>query len=145
MQACGVQPHGAILSEVRMSKLVLPHGSTELTPRLLEGSAREEASKKAEGLKRVPMTSRETSDLIMLGIGAFTPLEGYMSKDDWRGVCETYSLPSKNGLFWPIPITLSAAEDLAKSIAIGEEVALWDTETESMMGTMKRSEEHTSE
>src|ERR1039458_8492112 len=123
MQACGVQPHGAIPSEVRMSKLVLPHGSTELTPRLLEGSAREEESKKAEGLRKVPMTSRETSDLIMMGIGAFTPLEGFMGRDDWRGCCETFSLPSMKGLFWPIPITLSASEDLANSIAIGEEVA----------------------
>ncbi len=31
------------------------------------------------------MTTRETSDLIMMGIGAFTPLEGFMGKDDWRG------------------------------------------------------------
>ena len=125
-----------------MSKLVLPHGSNELTPLLLEGSPREEESKKAEGLKKVPMTTRETSDLIMMGIGAFTPLEGFMGKDDWRGVCESYSLPSKKGLFWPIPITLSATEDLANSIAIGEEVALWDTETESIMGTMKVTEKY---
>ena len=113
-----------------MSKLVAPHGSNELLPLLLEGSARAEESKKAQGLKKVPMTTRETSDLIMLGIGAFTPLEGFMGKDDWKGVCESYSLPSRKGLFWPIPITLSASEALAKSIAIGEEVALWDTETE---------------
>ena len=53
-----------------------------------------------------------------------------------------YHLPSKNGLFWPIPITLSAEEDLAKSIAIGEEVALWDTETDSLMGTMKVTEKY---
>src|SRR5579862_2247799 len=125
-----------------MSKLVLPHGSNELLPLLLEGLAREEESKKAIGLKRVPMTTRETSDLIMLGIGAFTPLEGFMGKDDWQGVCEAYSLPSKKGLFWPIPITLSAADDLAKSITIGEEVALWDTETDSLMGTMKVTEKY---
>src|SRR5580698_11151241 len=113
-----------------MSKLILPHGSNQVMPLLLEGPAREEESKKAESLKKVPMSARETSDLIMLGIGAFTPLDGFMGKDDWRGCCETYSLPSKNGLFWPIPITLSASEELAKSINIGEEVALWDTETE---------------
>ena len=88
------------------------------------------------------MTTRETSDLIMMGIGAFTPLTGFMGKDDWHGVCENYSLPSKQGLFWPIPITLSAAEDLANSIAVGEEVALWDAETESIMGTMKVAEKY---
>ncbi len=125
-----------------MSMLVLPHGSNELRPLLLEGARRMEESRKAAGLKKVPMTTRETSDLIMMGIGAFTPLEGFMGHDDWRGVCETLTLPSKQGLFWPIPITLSAAPDLAASIAIGEEVALWDIETESIMGTMKVTEKY---
>jgi sulfate adenylyltransferase len=126
-----------------MSNLVPPHGSPELKPLLLEGTARDEEMKKAEGLKKVPMTTRETSDLIMLGIGAFTPLDGFMGKDDWKGVCESYQMPSKDNLFWPIPITLSAAQDLADSIEIGEEVALWDTETEAIMGTMKVTEKYT--
>ena len=125
-----------------MSKLILPHGSHELKPLLLETAAREEESKRAQDLKKVPMTSRETSDLIMMGIGAFTPLDGFMGKDDWQGCCETYSMPSRKGLFWPIPITLSADQDLAESIAVGEEVALWDTETESIMGTMKVTEKY---
>jgi sulfate adenylyltransferase len=125
-----------------MSKLVPPHGSPELKPLLLEGKAKQEELKKAEGLKKVPMTSRETGDLIMMGIGAFTPLDGFMGKDDWKGCCDDYRMPSKKGLFWPIPITLSAAEDLAKSIAIGEEVALWDTETSAIVGTMKVTEKY---
>jgi sulfate adenylyltransferase len=125
-----------------MSKLVPPHGSPELKPLLLEGAALDEAMKKAEGLKKVPMTTRETSDLIMLGIGAFTPLDGFMGKDDWKGVCESYQIPSMDNLFWPIPITLSAEQDLADSIEIGEEVALWDTETEAIMGSMTVTEKY---
>jgi sulfate adenylyltransferase len=113
-----------------------------LKPLLLEGKAGEEEVKKAEGLKKVPMTSRETSDLIMMGIGAFTPLDGFMGKEDWQGCCDNYAMPSMKGLFWPIPITLSAAADLAGSISIGEEVALWDTETEAIMGTMKVAEKY---
>ncbi len=126
-----------------MDKLVPPHGSTELKVLLLDGKAREEEIKRAAGLKKVPMTSRETGDLLMMGIGAFTPLEGFMGKDDWKGCCDNYTLPSKKNLFWPIPITLSATEELAKSIAIGEEVALWDSETVSLMGTMKVTEKYT--
>ncbi len=125
-----------------MSKLVPPHGSPELKPLLLEGQQREEELKRAKGLKLVPMSSRETSDLIMMGIGAFTPLDGFMGQADWRGCCETYSMPSRNGLFWPIPITLSADEEHAGTIAIGEEVALWDLETEAIMGTMKVTEKY---
>jgi sulfate adenylyltransferase len=126
-----------------MSKLVLPHGSPDLKPLLLDGQARQEEIKKAEGLKKIPMTSRETSDLIMMGIGAFTPLDGFMGRADWQGCCDTYRLPSKNGLFWPIPITLSAEEALAGSIQVGEEVALWDSETQAIMGTMKVTEKYT--
>jgi len=126
-----------------MSNLVNPHGSLELKPLLLEGQQKDEEQKKAEGLKKIPMTSRETSDLIMMGIGAFTPLNGFMGYDDWKGVCDDFLMPSKNNLFWPIPITLSAEQDIADSIKIGDEVALWDTETESIIGTMKVNDKYT--
>jgi sulfate adenylyltransferase len=125
-----------------MSKLLPPHGSSELKPLLLEGQANREETRKAQGLKKIPLTSRETGDLIMMGIGAFTPVDGFMSKDDWKSCCDDYKLPSKNGLFWPIPITLSADEALAKSIRQGEEVALWDVETDALVGTMKVNEKY---
>jgi len=126
-----------------MSKLVAPHGSDSLKCLLLEGGAREEEVKKAQTLKKVPLTSRETGDLIMMGIGGFTPLDGFMGRDDWKGVCEDYKMPSKNGLFWPIPITLSAEQSLADSIGPGEEVALWDPDTDTFMATMKVNEKYT--
>jgi len=125
-----------------MSNLILPHGSQSLKVLLLDGAERKQEILKAQGLKKIPMTSRETSDLIMMGIGAFTPLDGFMGRDDWQGCCESYSMPSKSGLFWPIPITLSTDEEYAKTIAVGEEVALWDTETDSLMGTMKVTEKY---
>ena len=125
-----------------MSKLVPPHGSPELKPLLLDEQARRDEIKRAESLRKVPITSRETGDLIMMGIGAFTPLDGFMGKEDWQGCCDQFALPSKKNLFWPVPITLSATEDLAKSLAIGEEVALWDTETDALIGTMKVSEKY---
>ncbi|MEE8409799.1 MAG: sulfate adenylyltransferase [Myxococcota bacterium] len=125
-----------------MSKLVNPHGSPTLMPLLLEGSAKQDELKKARGLKQVPMTSRETSDLIMMGIGAFTPLDGFMGHDDWKGVCDEMQMPSKKGLFWPIPITLSAEQALGDSLGDGDEVALWDTETETILGTMRVTEKY---
>jgi sulfate adenylyltransferase len=113
-----------------------------LKPLLLEGAERDAELQRAEGLKKVPMTTRETSDLIMMGIGAFTPLDGFMGSEDWKGCCDSYQMPSMDKLFWPIPITLSAEQDLADSIEIGEEVALFDTETEAIMGTMKVTEKY---
>ena len=63
-----------------MHNLILPHGGGELRPLLLDGEARQAELARAAGLKKVPMTTRETSDLIMMGIGAFTPLDGFMGK-----------------------------------------------------------------
>ena len=47
----------------------------------------------------------------MLGIGAFTPLEGFMGKADWQRVCDEFRLA--DGTFWPIPITLSMRREAA--------------------------------
>ncbi len=121
-------------------KLVPPHGAAELKPLLLEGKAREDELKRAESLPKVVMTTRETSDLIMLGIGAFTPLDGFMGEADWKGTCADMKLTT--GVFWPIPITLSAPADVADGISVNSEVTLVDDETNSIMGTMKVTEKY---
>ncbi len=123
-----------------MSKLVRPHGGGELKPLLLTGNALQAEKQRAQSLPKVRMSSRETGDLIMLGIGGFTPLEGFMTHADWQGVCDGYKIT--NGLFWPIPITLSADEVTAQSIAIGSDVALVDSETNEIMGTMTVTEKY---
>ncbi len=123
-----------------MSKLVAPHGGGELRPLLVPEPERAPGLKRAAGLKIVPMSSRETSDLVMLAMGAYTPLDGFMGHADWRSVCLDMRL--SDGLFWPIPITLSCETDLADGIAVGEEVALVDNETGAVMGTLHVSEKY---
>lgn len=120
--------------------LVKPHGSDVLLPLLLEGEALAAEQARAQGLKKVLISSRESGDLIMLGIGGFTPLTGFMGKDDWHSVCTNMTL--SNGLFWPIPITLSTSADVADTITLGEDVALVDSETGEVMGTMTVSEKY---
>jgi len=121
--------------------LVNPHGKEKrLKPLLLTGDALREERRKAETLPRVPMTSRETSDLIMLGIGAFTPLEGFMGHDDWKGVCDGYRMA--DGVFWPIPITLSVAKEQADGLKVGREVALVEEETGELMGSLTVREKY---
>ncbi len=117
-----------------MPKLVPPHGADEVKPLLLPEAARAEELKEAETLVKVPMTSREVSDVFMFGMGAYTPLDGFMTEADWRGVCADMKL--ENGVFWPIPITLSASQELADQIKVGNEVALTDGETGEILATM---------
>ena len=89
-----------------MSTLVSPHGSATLRPLLLSSTTERDAeSARAETLPAVQMSSREAGDVVMMGIGGFTPLGGFMGYDDWRGVCDDMRM--SNGVFWPIPITLS--------------------------------------
>ena len=122
------------------SNLIRPHGSDELKILLLSGKEKAEELKKADKLKKIPATSRETGDLIMLGIGGFTPLEGFMGYDDWKGVCTEMKMT--NGLFWPIPITFSVSEEVAKSLNINEEVTIISDETKEIMATMKVTEKY---
>lgn len=123
-----------------MSSLVKPHGADELKPLLLEGEALQAEQQRAAELPQLKMSSRETGDLIMLGIGGFTPLEGFMGKADWQGVCDDMKLA--NGLFWPIPITLSTDTDTANGFKEGQEIALVDAESDTIMGILELSEKY---
>jgi len=118
------------------SNLISPHGSDKLKILLLEGAERDAELKRAESLPKVVMTSRETGDLIFMGIGGFTPLEGFMGHDDWKGVCADMKM--SNGIFWPIPVTLSND----KKLDPGTEICLISGETDEIMGTMKVTESY---
>ena len=124
-----------------MPQLVAPHGSDRVQPLLLPEAERADACKHAETLPKIPLTSREVSDLFMLGMGAYTPLEGFMGAADWRGACTDMTLA--DGLFWPIPITISADKDLAGGLRVGEQAALVDAGTGSILGILMVSEKYT--
>ncbi|MFO7862018.1 MAG: sulfate adenylyltransferase [Desulfosalsimonas sp.] len=121
-----------------MSNLIPPHGGKGLTICLLEGAELEAEKKKAEGLKKVSLSPRERGDLIMIGTGGFSPLDGFMTKADWKSVCDGYQL--SDGTFWPVPVTLSASQEEADAISEGEEITLYDPETNEAMATMKVTE-----
>ncbi len=123
-----------------MSRLVRPHGGGGLKPLLTDEPEREAELRRAEGLTAVPMTSRESSDLVMMAMGAYSPLGGFMGHDDWRRVCAEMKL--SDGLFWPIPITLSCGADLADAIEPGEEVALSDEDSSQVLATMTVTEKY---
>ncbi|MBA2880122.1 sulfate adenylyltransferase [Desulfosalsimonas propionicica] len=121
-----------------MSNLIPPHGGKGLINCLLEGAELEAEKKKAEGLKKVSLSPRERGDLIMLGTGGFSPLDGFMTKADWKSVCDNYQL--SDGTFWPVPVTLSASQEEAGAISEGDEIALFNSETNEIMATMKVTE-----
>jgi sulfate adenylyltransferase len=123
-----------------MPGLVKPHGGASLKPLLLAGEALAAERARAAGLPKLRVSSREKGDLIMLGIGGFTPLEGFMTRADWEGVCDGYRTAS--GLFWPIPITLSTEEAIADGIRTGAQIALADADGDEILATMRVTEKY---
>ena len=123
-----------------MSQLVHPHGGGKLRPLMLDGAALAAEKKRAQSLPRVAITSREKGDLIMLGIGGFTPLDGFMTHADWEGVCD--GMRMANGLFWPIPVTLSTDDATAATFHTGKEIALVDPDNGEILATMKVTEKY---
>lgn len=123
-----------------MSKLVKPHGSEVLKPLLLAGNTLGESLLRARNLKSLTVTSREMGDLVMLGIGGFTPLTGFMNHADWLGVCN--EMKTSDGLFWPIPITLSSTDSFANSVRVNEEISLADPLTGQPLAIMTVTEKY---
>ncbi len=123
-----------------MPGLVKPHGGGPLKPLMLADEALAAERARAAALPKLRVSSREKGDLIMLGIGGFTPLAGFMTRADWEGVCDGYRTAA--GLFWPIPITLSADKAAAEGIQTGADIALLDAEDGSVLATMKVTEKY---
>lgn len=97
-----------------------PHGGT-LVNRLASESRIEELKKEAASLPRIDLSAKQSCDLEMITVGAFSPLTGFMGEADFRSVCEKMRL--SNGALWPIPILLSVAPD--KAPQVGSRVALY--------------------
>ncbi len=123
-----------------MPKLVNPHGAGILKPLLLQSVALNEERKRALSLPKIKVSSREKGDLIMLGIGGFTPLDGFMTRADWEGVCD--GMKMANGLFWPIPITLSTDKETAASFHTGHDIALVDPDSDDLLAVMTVTEKY---
>ncbi len=123
-----------------MPGLVRPHGGRELKPLLLRGERLAEAARRARSLPKLVVSSREKGDLVMLGLGGFTPLDGFMTRADWEGVCD--GMRTASGVFWPIPITLSASEGDAASIREGAEVALEDPDDGAPLAILRVTEKY---
>ncbi len=121
-----------------MSQLIPPHGGKGLTVCLLEGADLDAEKKKAEGFQKVSISPRVKGDLIMIGIGGFSPLTGFMTKADWKGVCENFL--TADGTFWPVPVMLDVTADEAGAVKEGDEIALYDSEGDEIMATMKVTE-----
>ena len=103
--------------------MIKPHGG-KLINRIVEN--KKEWTEKAKDFKKKFLNKREISDLEMIAIGGFSPLEGFITKNDYENVVKNKRLSS--GLPWTIPITLSVTKEEADTFKEGEDIALWAEE-----------------
>ncbi len=100
---------------------VAPHGG-HLINRIASPTQRQEFLDQADILPRVQLDERSLSDLELIAIGGFSPLNGFMAQDDYESVVTDMHL--KSGLAWSVPITLSVSEEVAASLKEGNWVRL---------------------
>jgi ATP sulfurylase/adenylyl-sulfate kinase len=103
------------------AKLIPPHGG-ELINRFVSDADKGKLAEKAASMPSVPLDERTESDVEMIGVGAFSPLKGFMNQKDYLRVVREMRL--ERGLPWSMPVTLAVTEELANTLQIGAHVAL---------------------
>lgn len=106
-----------------MKNLIEPHGGI-LVNRVCQGQVREYLLDQIPSMEKILLSDRKASDLEMIAIGAFSPLEGFMGEDDHLSILRNNRL--KNGCPWTIPITLAVSEEDEKRYVIDKDIALCD-------------------
>ncbi len=101
--------------------MVEPHGG-KLVNLFPSQEERKELIRKAQFLRKVETGLRELCDAELIGLGAFSPLTGFLKRSDYEGVVERCRL--QNGIVWTLPVNLSIDKEFSKGIREGEEVAL---------------------
>lgn len=117
---------------------IAPHGM-QLINRIATTEQKQEFLEKAEVLPRVMLDERAVSDLVMLAIGAFSPLTGFMEQADYDRTVVDMRLA--NGLPWSIPITLSVTTDVASPLKEGSLIRL-DDPTGKFIGVLELTQKY---
>lgn len=104
---------------------IAPHGG-HLINRIVSPAQKQEFLAQAETMPRLQLTDRALCDLILIAIGGFSPLTGFMDQKDYDPVVTDMRLA--NGLPWSVPITLPVSEEIAEPLKEGSWVRLDDTE-----------------
>jgi len=108
-----------------MTDLIQPHGGN-LTSLILPADQVEDLKHHLLELPSWTLNDRQIGDLELLLNGGFSPLEGFMGKEDYNSVCETMRL--KDGTLWPIPINLDVDQKTASLAEAAGKLVLRDHE-----------------
>jgi len=114
------------------------HGGP-LVHRIATPEQREAFLEVGDTMPRVTLDDRAFSDLVMIAIGGFSPLEGFLGRADYDTVVTDMRLA--NGLPWAIPVTLSVESAIAESLTEGIQIRL-DDSTGRFVGVLELTEKY---
>lgn len=114
-----------LLDQQISSSLVPPHGG-KLVNRVIKEHPRQEL----DSLPKIKISKETMMDIEQIAIGTYSPLEGFLGKDDLLSVLENMTLT--NGTVWPMPIILDVSIEEADPLNTGEDIGLVDIENEVM-------------
>ena len=105
--------------------LIAPHGG-ELVNLIVDDERATELKAASRDFPSWDLTERQICDLELLLVGGFSPLRGFMNKDDYDACLKDMRLADGN--LWPMPITLNVSRELAEGLSEGDQLALRDPE-----------------
>lgn len=101
--------------------MIEAHGG-ELVDRIAGGKKREELLARAKKMTSINLSQRDLTEAENIAIGLYSPLDGFMTGDDYKDVVENMRLA--DGTVWTIPIVLGVKKVEAENFDIGEKIAL---------------------
>ncbi|MHC5115329.1 MAG: sulfate adenylyltransferase [Planctomycetota bacterium] len=101
--------------------MIPPHGG-KLVNRILEPAAAAKLAEEAASLPTIALSAKQACDLEMIAIGAFSPLTGFVGKNDFESICTKMQLA--DGTVWPIPVTLAVDDETKAALSEGSRAAL---------------------
>ena len=118
---------------------IAAHGGV-LIDRIAPADRKQEFLAQADDLPRLTLDDRHFSDLVLIAIGAASPLTGFMGQADYETTVTDMRLA--NGLPWSVPITLSVSTDEAAKLTEGQLVRL-DDASGRFVGVLELTEKYT--
>jgi sulfate adenylyltransferase len=120
-------------------QLIAPHGGT-LINRVASADEKEALLQEAPCLTRLVVNERVQSDVVMIAIGGFSPLTGFMHQADYLSTVKEMHLST--GLAWSIPITLPVSSEVAATLRLGQRLGL-ETPAGQLFAVMTLTEKFT--
>jgi sulfate adenylyltransferase len=105
--------------------LIAPHGD-KLVNLIIDNGQAQELKMASKEWPSWDLQPRQMCDLELIINGGFSPLTGFMKKNDYEAVCKNMRL--SDGTLWPMPIILDVTEEFVHTLSVGKKLALRDPE-----------------